>query len=104
MFDEVGYYLTMINCQVSDYPICSIPPLRFKDIQNKKIKITFFIFVYSMIKNVMSINEKFIGLTLKLTSKSISALLKLKFIKMNLLSIKISRKRKNTLFFPPRRF
>jgi hypothetical protein len=52
-----------------------------------------------MIKNGMSIREKFIGLTMKPTSKSISTLLKLELTKMNLSSVKIHRKRKNTLFF-----
>ncbi len=47
-----------------------------------------------MIKNEVSISEKFVGLTMKPTSKSISALLKLEFIKMNLSSIKILKKRK----------
>jgi hypothetical protein len=49
-----------------------------------------------MIKNGM-LSEKFVGLTMKPTLKSISAFLKFKLTKMNLLSIK--KKRKNTLFF-----
>jgi hypothetical protein len=52
-----------------------------------------------MIKDGVSISEKFIGLTMKPTLKSISALLKLELIKMNLSSFKIPRK--NTLFFSP---
>jgi hypothetical protein len=52
-----------------------------------------------MIKNGVSISEKFVGLMMKPTSKSIPALLKLELTKMNLSSIKILRKRKNTLFF-----
>jgi hypothetical protein len=50
--------------------------------------------VYSIIKNGVCISEKFIGLAIKPTSKSISALLKLELTKMNLLSVKIPRKRK----------
>jgi hypothetical protein len=57
-----------------------------------------------MIKNGMSISEKFVGLTMKPTSKSISALLKLEFTKMNFSFVKILRKRKGTLFFSPRGF
>jgi hypothetical protein len=56
-----------------------------------------------MIKNEVSISEKFIGLTMKPTLKSISTLLKLELIKMNLSSVKIPRKRKK-YFFPTRRF
>ncbi len=57
-----------------------------------------------MIKNGVSISEKFVGLTMKPTSKSISALLKLKLTKMNLSSIKIpSKKEKEKIpcFFHP---
>jgi hypothetical protein len=59
-----------------------------------------------MIKNGVSIREKFVGLTMKPTSKSILALLKLEFTKMNLSTVKILRKRKEKLpyFFSPRRF
>jgi hypothetical protein len=45
-----------------------------------------------MIKNGMSISEKFIGLIMKPTSKSISALLKLNLTKMNLSSVKFQKK------------
>jgi hypothetical protein len=57
-----------------------------------------------MIKDECS--EKFVGLTMKPTSKSITALIKLKLTKMNLSSVKILRKRKgkNNLFFSPRHF
>jgi hypothetical protein len=55
-----------------------------------------------MIKNGMSISEKFVGLTMKPTSKSISTLLKLELTKMNLSSVKIHRKK--YIVFPPRRF
>jgi hypothetical protein len=51
-----------------------------------------------MIKNEVSISEKFIGLTMKPTLKSISTLLKLELIKMNLSSVKIPRKRKKIFF------
>jgi hypothetical protein len=61
-------------------------------------------FMYSLIKTGLSISVKFVGLTIKPTSKSILAILKLELTKMNLLSVKIPRKRKNTLFFSPRRF
>ncbi len=47
-----------------------------------------------MIKDGVSISEKFVGLMMEPTSKSISALLKLELTKMNHSSIKISRKRK----------
>ncbi len=47
-----------------------------------------------MIKNEVSISEKFIGLTMKPTSKSISDLLKLELTKMNHPSVNIPRKRK----------
>jgi hypothetical protein len=46
-----------------------------------------FIFVYNMIKNGVFISEKFV--CLKPTSKSISTLLKLELIKLNLSSVKI---------------
>jgi hypothetical protein len=58
--------------------------------------------MYNMIKNEMSISEKFVGLTMKPTSKSISTLLKLELTKMNLSSVKIHRKK--YIVFPPRRF
>jgi hypothetical protein len=54
-----------------------------------------------MIKNGM-LSEKFVGLTMKPTSKLISAFLKFKLTKMNLLSIK--KKRKKYIVFPPRCF
>jgi hypothetical protein len=57
-----------------------------------------------MINDGMSISEKFVGLTMKTASKSILALPKLELTKMNHSSIKIPRKRKNTLFFSPRTF
>jgi hypothetical protein len=46
-----------------------------------------------MIKNGVSISEKFVCLMMKLTSKLISALLKIELIKMNLSSVKIPRKK-----------
>jgi hypothetical protein len=58
--------------------------------------------MYSMIK-IRVLIENFVGLTMKPTSKSILALLKLEFTKMNLSTIKILRKRKEKLpyFFHP---
>jgi hypothetical protein len=47
-----------------------------------------------MIKNGVSISEKFVGLMMKIASKSVSALLKLELTKMNLSSVKIPRIRK----------
>jgi hypothetical protein len=47
-----------------------------------------------MIKDGVSISEKFEGFMMKPTSKSISDLQKLKFTKMNHPSVKIPRKRK----------
>jgi hypothetical protein len=55
-----------------------------------------------MIKDGVSIREKFEGFMMKPASKSISAFLKLELTKMNLPSVKIPRKRKNTLLFSPR--
>jgi hypothetical protein len=52
-----------------------------------------------MIKNGVSVSEKFVDLMMKPKLKSISALLKLELTKMNASFIKIPRKRKNTLFF-----
>jgi hypothetical protein len=57
-----------------------------------------------MIKNEMSISEKFVGLTMKSTSKSISALLKLEVRKMNLSSVKIQKKKKKYLVFSSQAF
>jgi hypothetical protein len=57
-----------------------------------------------MMENVVSISEKFVGLTMKPTSKSISTLLKLELTKMNLSSVKIpikEKKKKKTCFFHP---
>jgi hypothetical protein len=48
--------------------------------------------VYNIIKNGVSISEKFVGLMMKPTSKSISALLKLGLKKENLSTVKIPRK------------
>jgi hypothetical protein len=48
-----------------------------------------------MIKDGVSIREKFKGLTMKPTSKSISPLLKLELTKMNHPSIKIQKKKEN---------
>ncbi len=50
--------------------------------------------MYTMIKDEVSISEKFVGLTMKPTSKSISALQKLEIRKMNLSSVKIPKKEK----------
>jgi hypothetical protein len=47
-----------------------------------------------MIKDGVSIREKFEGFMMKPTSKSISALLKLELTKMNQPSVKFPRKRK----------
>jgi hypothetical protein len=47
-----------------------------------------------MIKDGVSIREKFEGFTMKPTSKSIPALLKLDLTKMNQPSVKFPRKRK----------
>jgi hypothetical protein len=80
----------MINCHVSGRQTYLIHLSSFRDIQNKKLKKSqFFIFVYSMIRNGVSISEKFVGLTMKPTSKSISAFLKLELTKMNILPVKI---------------
>jgi hypothetical protein len=59
-----------------------------------------------MIENVVSISEKFVGLTMKPTSKSISALLKLELTKMNLSSVKIpiKEKKKKKLVFSTQAF
>jgi hypothetical protein len=55
-----------------------------------------------MIKNGVSISEKFVGLVMKIASKSVSALLKLELTKMNLSSVKIPRIRKEKVaFFHP---
>jgi hypothetical protein len=86
--------MMMINYQVSDRRTCPIAPSHFRDIQNKIFKNhNFFIFVYNMIKNGVSISENFVGLMIKPTSKSISTHLKLELTKMNLSSVKIPRKR-----------
>jgi hypothetical protein len=59
-----------------------------------------------MIKDGVPINEKFEDFTIKPTSKSISALLKLDLPKMNHPLVKNHNKNKikikNTLFFSPR--
>jgi hypothetical protein len=51
-----------------------------------------------MIKDGVSIREKFESLTMKPTSKSISNLLKLELIKMNHTSVKIPRKKYLVVF------
>jgi hypothetical protein len=104
MFDEVGYFwlndYKLPSLRPSDMSDPSVTPQRYT--KQKKLKNhNFFIFVYNMIKNGVSISEKFVCLMMKPTSKSISALLKLELTNMNLSSIKIPRKRKNTLFFHP---
>jgi hypothetical protein len=53
-----------------------------------------------MIRNGVSISEKFVGLTMKPTSKSISAFLKLERYSMNILPVKIPRKRKEKEKYP----
>jgi hypothetical protein len=101
MFDEVGYF------QPNDDKLSSLrpsdmsdPPVTLQRYTKQKIKKSpFFIFVYIMIKDGVSISEKFIGLMMKPTSKSISTLLKLKLTKMNFSSIKILKKRKECLIF-----
>jgi hypothetical protein len=57
-----------------------------------------------MIKDEVSISEKFVGLTMKPTSKSISPLLKLELTKMNLSSTKIPRKKKKIPYFSAQMF
>jgi hypothetical protein len=52
-----------------------------------------------MINNGVSISEKFVGLTIKPTSKSISVLLKLELTKINLSAVKIQKKRKEKEIF-----
>jgi hypothetical protein len=99
--DEVRYF------RLDDDKLSSLKPSDMSDpsimlqrYTKQKIKNPqFFIFVYSMIRDRVSISEKFVGLTMKPTSKSISALLKLELIKTVLSSNKISRKRKKYLVF-----
>jgi hypothetical protein len=54
---------------------------------------------YNMIKDEVSISEKFVGLMMKPTSQSFSTLLKLELTKMNHSSVKMPIKRKIPCFF-----
>jgi hypothetical protein len=102
MFNEVGYFWP------DDDKLSSLRPSDMSDpsitLQRYTKKSQFFIFVYSMIENGVFIGDKFVGLTMKPTSKSISALLKLKPTKMNIYTSKSQEKEKNTFLSPPRRF
>jgi hypothetical protein len=94
MFDEVTYFWLDDNKFLSLRPSDMFDPRHVSKIYKIKKSYFFFIFVYTMIKNDVSISEKFVGLMMKPTSKSISTFLNLELTKMNLSSIKILRKRK----------
>jgi hypothetical protein len=102
MSDEVEYFQLdddKLSClRTSDISDPSVTLQRYTKQKIKKSQ--FFIFVYSMIRNGVSISEKFVGLTMKPTSKSISAFLKLERYSMNILPVKIPRKRKEKEKYP----